>query len=159
MLRRDRELNEEVQAHLRMAIEDLVARGQSRVDAERDARREFGNVLQVKEFTRETWGWVAAETLLQDLRYGFRMFAKSPALTAIVVLTLALGVGANTAIFSVLNGWLLRPLPVRAPERLVVLSPHISYPDFLDFQSGAGAFSDVFAWRFAIGGMSAGGQA
>lgn len=159
MFHRDRELAEEIQAHLNMAIKDRIARGQSPAEAERDAVREFGNVLQVKEVTRETWGWVAVEALLQDLRYGLRMLGKSRGLTATVTLTLALGIGANTAIFSLLNGWLLRPLPVQAPEQLVVLSSPISYPDFVDFQSGTNAFSDVFAWRFGIAGMSAGGQA
>jgi putative ABC transport system permease protein len=102
--------------------------------------------------------------LIQDLRYGLRMLGKSPGLTAILAFTLALGIGVNTAIFSVLNGWLLRPLPVREPERIMVLGSQqkerggvsqFSYADLVDFrkQSGA-AFSDLFAYRMTVGGLT-----
>lgn len=102
--------------------------------------------------------------MIQDLRYGLRMLGKTPGLTAILALTLALGIGVNTAIFSVLNGWLLRPLPVRAPEQIMVLASQqkeragntaFSYADLVDYrkQSGA-AFSDLFAYRTVVGGLT-----
>jgi len=108
------------------------------------------------------------ESLRQDLRYGLRMLAKSPALTLIVVITLALGIGVNTAIFSVLNGWLLRLLPVRAPEQLTVLAlrqkeasrgSQFSYLDLQDFQKQAATFSDLFAYASGMAGLSAHGTA
>src|SRR5437870_2451095 len=103
--------------------------------------------------------------IFQDIRYALRQLGKSPGLTAVVVLTLALGIGANTGIFSVLNGWLLRPLPVPAPQQIVVLAPQqkegpqgkFSYPDLLDFRKQAETFSDLFAYQFGAAGLSANG--
>lgn len=102
--------------------------------------------------------------MIQDLRYGLRMLGKSPALTAILALTLALGIGVNTAIFSVLNGWLLRPLPVPAPEQIMALgsqqkergsASQFSYADLVDFRKQASAtFSDLFAYRMTVGGLT-----
>ena len=104
---------------------------------------------------------------MRDLGYGFRMLAKTPALTVIVTITLGLGIGANTAIFSVLNGWLFRPLPVPAPEQIMVLAPKqeqgaqakFSYPDLVDFREQAQTFSDLFAYGFAVSGLSFNGKA
>ena len=102
--------------------------------------------------------------MIKDLRYGLRMLGKTPGLTAILVLTLALGIGVNTAIFSVLNGWLLRPLPVRAPEQIMVLGSQqkergsdikFSYQELGDYRKqAANVFSDLFAYRTAIGGLA-----
>ncbi len=106
--------------------------------------------------------------LWQDVRYAFRMLAKSPLLTVIVVLTLALGIGANTAIFGIVNGFLLRPLPVKAPEQIMVLAAKIqgdtigistlSYPQLVDFRKQADTFSDLFASQINIGGLSFAGK-
>jgi len=120
--RRDRELDEELRAHLRMAVEERVARGESRRDAEAAARREFGNLGVVAEVTREMWGGAGFERLGQDVRYGARTLRRSPAFTTIAGLTLALGIGATTAMFTVVHDVMLRPLPYPESDRLVQLS-------------------------------------
>ena len=119
---RDDDLDEEIRAHFEMAVRDRIARGES-PDAARDAaRREFGNVSHVKEVTREMWGGASLERLALDLRYALRSLRRTPSFTAVAVLTLALGIGANTAMFTVMNGVLVRSLPFPEPERLVAPS-------------------------------------
>lgn len=119
---RDDEIQEEITAHLRLAIADRMARGDSREAAERAARAEFGNVTHVAEVTREVRRGLWLERLGQDLRYGWRALRRTPAFTAVAVATLALAIGANSAVFTVVNGVLLQPLPFRDPGRLYVAS-------------------------------------
>jgi putative ABC transport system permease protein len=119
--RRDRELDEEIQAHLDMATRDRLERGEGPEAATRAALREFGNRTLIKEVTREVWGWTALERLWQDVRYALRTLRRTPGFTAVAVLSLALGIGANTAIFSLINTLMLRQLAVREPEQLVEL--------------------------------------
>ena len=149
--KREQELAEELEGHLEMAARDREGRGAAPEQAEREARREFGNVGMIREVTREMWGWSSLERLGQDLRFGARMFAKSPGFAAVAILTMALGIGANTAIFSIVNGVLFDPLPYPHPEQLVTLSESkpnfatgsISLPNFLDWQEDNRTFSSM----------------
>ena len=122
--RRARELalTEELQSHLEMAMEQRIQRGESPVAARDNALREFGNVTHVAEVTREMWGGVWLERLRQDLRFAVRSLWRSPTFTIVAALTLALGIGVNTAMFAVVHGVLLRPLPFADADRLFVPS-------------------------------------
>src|SRR6267154_1168628 len=117
----ENEVEEELRAHIQDRANDLERSGVPRAEAERRARIEFGGYEKYKEEIREAQGTHFLETLIQDLRYALRMSRKSPVITGVVILTLALGIGANTAIFTMTNGLMLRTLPVRDPEQLVEL--------------------------------------
>jgi predicted permease len=140
--KRNAELEKEMQHHLRMAQEERVERGASSREAQAAARREFGNSGLVRELARDAWGWRWLQDLSEDLRYGFRTLRQSPGFSLIAIATLALGIGANTAIFSLIDAALLSSIPVRGAEELVVLEwtaraepKHLSVTSYGDCES------------------------
>jgi len=135
--RRYEDLAVSIEEHVEERTEEMMEEGLSREEAARRARREFGNVTLLAERSREAWQWQGVEQLLADVRMTMRRLAKAPGFTATVLLTLAIGIGANTAVFSVVNRVVLRPLPYPEPDRLVAL--HLNAPGALglaSFRSG-----------------------
>ena len=131
------ELSDEIRAHLEEKIEELVEGGMSRKEAEAAARREFGNVTLMEEDGRDVWRWLSIENLFADVRYGLRMLGRNPVFTIVGLLTIAIGIGANAAVFSVVNSVLLKPLNYPKAEELVSL--HQTAPGaagLADFENG-----------------------
>jgi predicted permease len=158
----ERDLGRELQFHVAERISALRNSGLSEEEARRQVRQEFGGIEQVKEECRDARGTMWLESTMQDLRYSLRTLRKSPVFTVVAVLTLGLGIGANTAIFSLINAAMLRLLPVQHPEQLVLLTDPsqsgvaadttehgirsiLSYPEFEDLRSGNTVFSGMLA--------------
>jgi predicted permease len=168
--RKDRELEEELESHLQMQIRDNIRTGMTPEQARRDALLKCGGLEQAKEAYRDRRGLPALETTLRDLRHALRLLRRSPAFTAVAVLLLALGIGANTAIFTVLDQVMLRLVPVKDPEQLVMIwttGPNLggnigsrasSYPMYQDFQQRAQAFSYVFCRFYTPLSVSSGDE-
>ena len=131
------ELSDEIQAHLDEKVEELVTGGMSRKEAMQSAHREFGNVALIEDNCREVWGWPLVEDVFLDIRYGFRSLLHSPVFAVVALLTIAIGIAANTAVFSVVNSVLLKPLNYPKAEELVAL--HQAAPGaegLADFENG-----------------------
>src|SRR5262245_49217251 len=150
----EREMEDEMRFHLRMRTRENIERGMKPKEAEREARRRFGNVEHIKDLGRDIKGGGFVEMFLQDVRYGARMLSKDRGFPLIVVITMALGLGANTAILSVANAILLQPLPIKDAERIVdirIFTPGevkmsaFSYPDYFDLRARTGEVVDLFA--------------
>ena len=167
--RRQAEMNEEIQSHLEMAVRDRMDRGEAAAEARAAAHREFGNAAVVREVTRDQWGWTRLENLCRDLHGGLRLLYKSPGFTVVAILTLALGIGANTAIFGVVDAVLLRPLPFRNSSRLVWATERFAFnhgsagvisPDFTAWQEHNRVFEEIGASSGGVGANLTGvGQA
>jgi predicted permease len=151
----DREIDDEIASHLEEATDEYVARGLSREDARFAAARDFGGLTQAKQIHREVRSCTWPDNLRQDVKYSFRRLLKDPGFTLTAVATLALGIGVNTAVFSVVNGVLLNPLPYPEADRLVALYSRTadtpkgssSYPNFLDWVRNNRSFSHLAAFR------------
>ena len=172
--RRRRDLDEEIEAHLRMAVRDRVERGETLVEARAAAAKEFGNVPLVKDVTRETWGWEWLEGTVQDLKYALRRLLKSPGFTIAAIATLSLGIGANTAIFELLDAVLLQSLPVANPQELAEVRvvdmdkargnvssayPVVTNPIWEKLREDHQGFSEIAAWTDTGFSRDSGGDA
>jgi putative ABC transport system permease protein len=153
-------VKQEIDDELRFLVEqrtaENVAAGMTPDEAAQEARKRFGNFQSVRENCRDTRGASVVEALAQDVRFGARMLGKNPGFTTVAVLTLALGIGATTAVFSVVNAVVLRPLPFPDSDKLLWVSEHsarsgdfpISYPDYEDWRAQQSVFEEVGVYNW-----------
>ena len=161
MKNRDADLRDEIKAHLEMATADRVSQGEEPRAAAAGARREFGNVGLIQEVVRDTWGRRWIERSIQDVRYALRVIRRNPGFALVAILSLTLGIGANAALFQVVNALRLRALPVADPTRLAEIrlvdmdgargnfqtwNAAVTYPIWQAIAARQQAFSGVFAW-------------
>jgi putative ABC transport system permease protein len=169
LFRRDavlQDIEEELRLHVEMEAENLVERGAAAEEAASVARRSFGNLGRIRDLAYDVRGAGMLETLWQDLRFGLRMLIKKPGFTLTAVLTLALGIGANTAIFSVVNAVLLTPLPYPASDRLVFVSEHtqqvdnipVAWPNFLDWREQNNTMEQIGVYNRDSYNLTGGGD-
>jgi predicted permease len=163
------DLSEEIQQYLEEKTDALVADGMSRKDAGIAARREFGNVTAIEESSRDVWRWPVIDALRGDTKFALRQLRKNRGFALTAILTLALGIGAATAIFSLVNAVLLRPLPFREQDRLMwmaardhalpgVIPSSLSYPDYFDWRARNRTFSGIASYKSGTAVLESGGQ-
>lgn len=158
------EISESIREHIEEKVTDLMGHGMNREQAERAARREFGNVTLIEERSREVWQWPTAESIVWDVRFVLRQLHKSPGFAATAILTLALCLGANAVVFSLLNGLLLRPLNVPNGQNLYQIevgkghSPGMSYPDYVDLRDRNRSFDGLMAYEISTAGLDTNGN-
>ncbi len=160
----DAEIDAELQSHIELAVEDAVRAGVPEAEARRAARLKFGNPVTMKETTMGSDAALGLEGLWRDVRYALRQLKKAPGFTAVVIVTLALGIGANTTVFSIVDAVLLRPLPYAHPERLVevqslegmdgFISGAVSYPDFFDWRAQNHSFTHLVSYQDESGTLT-----
>jgi putative ABC transport system permease protein len=166
----DRDVADEIESHIEEKAAEFVAQGMTSSAALLAARREFGNVALTAQQSREVWRWAPLEELLADLRYAARQYRRAPAFAAAAIATLALGIGANTAVFSVVNAVVLRPLPFPEADRLVSVAsldtrggaPHpdqLSYPEFFALRRQNKVFEHIVCYRDTAMALSGAGEA
>ena len=164
-MRHDDQLDKELQFHIESRIADLIAEGLTPDEARRRTRLEFGGVMQTKEAVRDGSGWSLANGLVQDGRFAVRSMRAAPIVTAVAILSLALGIGANTAIFSIVNSLVLRALPVANPEQLATVAGGLgptstwTYPIWTEIQRRGEAFGGMLAWSSLRFNLAQGGEA
>jgi len=166
-------LDDEIEFHLEQQIGENIAAGMNRAEARYAAMRAFGNPMVLKEETRDAWGWIWLEQIAQDLRYGARGLAKNPGFTVVGVLAVALGIGVNTGIFSVLNGVALKLLPVPQAQQIVSVdqifhgkfrrnlhgeSGLFSYSEYKNYRANNHVFSGLLAYAPFLGEVPLGGE-
>src|SRR6185369_5144953 len=156
--RKEIELETEIRNHIELSVRERIERGASPEEARAEALREFGNIALVQEVTREMWSRAFLARLAQDLRFGLRMLRKNPGFSLVVILTLALGIGSTTAIFSVIYGVVLRPLSFGDSERLVAIwtrTPQVdrlplAAADHRDIKEQNSVFEDIAILRATL---------
>jgi putative ABC transport system permease protein len=165
---RQTQLNEELRAHLEMSTQDRINRGASPDEATHAARREFGNLALIQTVTRDQWSWTWLDNLVQDFRFALRTLRKNPGFTTVAVLTLALGIGANTAIFSIVNAVILRPLPFPNSSLLLDICARstlfdfthlgVSLPDVNDIRTTSTTLAAISPYQYASHELVADGK-
>lgn len=165
--KKEQRLDEEIRHHLESEARDQQNAGLSPSDAQHAAQRDFGNVGLIKELTRDVWGWTSCQRLVQDLRYGLRMMKRSPGLSALAIVSLAVGIGANTTVYTIVRAVLSPPAGVRDASQVMNLHGvdangsrlrPVSYPNWLTFREAYTAFSSMCAWSEAPVTLNTGGD-
>jgi hypothetical protein len=166
---RQSQLGDELEEHIALHIDELMNQGMNRTDAELQARRRIGNSVRIKEQSREVWVTRWIDDLVQDLRGGIRLLARNRTYALVAVSTLALGIGSNTAVFTMVNDVLLKPLPYTDSDRLVVVWERNSQagkdrypgapPNLEDWVSGADRFEGLAAYRYESFALTGTGEA
>lgn len=166
--RRSSDFSAEIEAHIQLETERLQEQGMIESDARAAARRAFGNIMQSEERFYESGRWLWWDHLLQDVRYGLRMLVKSPGFTALAVIALALGIGANTAVFSVAIAFLRKPVALPnldrlamvlslPPQETLIFTP-VSPADYLDWKAQSSSFEKIAVWKYADVNLTGTGQ-